>query len=146
MSANSLSKWGLLALVLLMLTAACKDKKIVGPDTPNPGTFSVVLSAGDTLRYFVNNENIVNVRVFQGATMPTGVHLEYRTESNVGYIDDNGLNIIAQADTIAHPCGANPCLDYHCDDTTVAKDAVYVYAVVSAETVATSQIGFFLKH
>lgn len=144
MTANSLSKWFLLGLALLLLTAACKDKEIVGPDTPNPGAYSVVLSASDSLRYFT--ENIVNVRVFQGATMPTGVHLLYRTESNVGYIDDNGLNIIAQTDTIAHPCGANPCLDYHCDDTTVAKDALYVYAVIGSDTVASSQVGFFLKH
>lgn len=130
-----------------LLASSCKtSKKITGPNDPNPSTYSVVLRADDTLRYLVNNENIITVRVFNGQTVPAGVEIRWRTESNVGYIDDNNQTIFAQSDTNSFPCGSNPCLDYHCDDTTLAKDALFAYAVVGAETVATTSVGFFLKH
>lgn len=137
----------LLCAVGLLLLSACKDKKITGPDDPTePGIYRLVLSANDTFRYFVNNQNIVTVRVFQGNNTPTGVRIKYRTESGIGFIDDNDQTMIAQSDTLAFPCGANPCMDYHCNDTLVFKDTIFGYAVVNAETVATTSVGFFLKH
>lgn len=132
--------------ILLLFISACKDKKITGPDTPNPGAYTLELRSDDTLHYFVNNENIITIRVFQGTTMPTDVIIKFETESGIGFIDDNNQTMRAQSDTVSHPCGANPCMDYHCNDTTVTKDAVYAYAVVSNDTVATASIGFFLEH
>lgn len=135
----------LLSAVGLLLLSACKDKKITGPDDEPPtGTYSLTLSANDTFRYFVNNQNIVTVRLVQGNNVPTGVIIRYRTESGEGFIDDNGQTMIAQSDTLAHPCGANPCMDYHCNDTLVFKDTIFGYAVVGVETVATTSVGFFL--
>ncbi|MBK6767229.1 MAG: hypothetical protein IPG71_13330 [bacterium] len=132
-------------LGLLLLFAACKDKKIVGPDDPPAGTYRLTMAANDTFHYFVDNQNLVTIRVTQGNTMPTGVRILYRTDSNVGYIDDNGQTMFAQSDTIAFPCGSNPCMDYHCDDTLVFKDTIFGYAVVAEETVATASVGFFVK-
>lgn len=135
------------ATALLLISASCKEsKKITGPDIPDPNDYSLVLSGNDTMRYFVDNENIIRVRVFNGETVPTGVRIYWRTESNISYIDDDDRPILAQSDTNAFPCGTNPCMDFHCDDTTVAKDAVFAFAVVNAETVATASLGFFLKH
>lgn len=140
-----LARAALCMLIVLLMVAACKDKKIVGPDDPPAGTYHLTMTANDTFHYFVDNENIVTIRVTQGNTMPTNVRIRYRTESNVGFIDDNGQIMFAQSDTNAFPCGANPCMDYHCDDTLVFKDTIFGYAVVAEETVATASVGFFVK-
>jgi hypothetical protein len=133
---------------VVFLLAACKEnKKITGPDDPNPGTYTLILQANDTLQYSVDNQNIITVRLYLGETIPAGVRLLWRTESNIGFIDDNDQTIFIQSDTVSFPCGSNPCLDYHCNDTTVAKDAVFAYAVLSTgDTVASTSTGFFLRH
>ena len=145
------SKWfsaGVLMLLLLaVLSTSCRNKSSTGPDgdPTDPGTHSLQLRANDTLYW--RQENLITVRVFQGNTVPANVIIRFRTESGIGYIDDNnGQTMYAQSDTIAHPCGANPCMDYHCDDTLVFKDAIFAYAVAHSETVATTSIGFILTH
>lgn len=132
-------------LVGLLMVAACKDKKIVGPDDPPADSYRLTMSANDTFYYFVDNENLVTIRVFLGNTIPVGVEIRYRTESDIGFIDAS-QTIIAQQDTILRPYGTNIPMDYHCDDTLVFKDTIYGYAVVAAETVATANVSFFLRH
>ncbi|NUO18250.1 hypothetical protein HUU59_02240 [bacterium] len=141
MSGRATYLWLTLCAAILLMTSACKDKKITGPDDPNPGNFRLEIRANDTLRY--NIDNAVVVRLFQGSGMAVNDTVLFRTESGIGFMDDH--LVIPQSDTLAHPCGSNPCPKYICDDTTVAKDAIFGYAISGGDTVATAQVGFFLR-
>lgn len=143
MNGRTLAFWLTLCAAIMLLISACKnDKKITGPDNPNPGNFSLELRANDTLRYDVDNQIVV--RLYQGTGMAINDTVRFRTESNVGFMEI--ALVIPQSDTIAHACGANPCATYICNDTTISKDTVYGYAISGGDTVATASIGFFLKH
>ncbi len=132
----------LFVLALTLLVTACKDKKITGPDTPIPGTFRLELRANDTLVYNINND--VVVRLFRGTALAVNDTVLFRTESGIGRMQ-NTL-VIPQSDSLAHPCGSNPCPRYFCNDTTVTKDAIFGYAISDGDTVASTTIGFFLRH
>lgn len=143
MNGRTLAFWLTLCAAIMLLTSACKnDKKITGPDNPNPGNFTLELRSNDTLHYNIDNQIVV--RLYNGTGMAVNDTVRFMTQSNVGFMDD--VLVIPQSDTVAHPCGANPCAKYICQDTTLAKDAVFGFAISSGDTVATAQIGFFLKH
>ncbi|MCC6476137.1 hypothetical protein IT157_03700 [bacterium] len=130
-----------LTLFVLLLSAACRDKTGTGPDGPNPGTYTLELRAPDTVHFGEAWDTIV-VRVYYGSTIPTGVSVHAYHESLDGEFYDN--TVIAQSDTVAFPCGSNPCLRYHCPEFTTETDVVTAYAILSGDTVATAQVGFVL--
>ncbi|MBL0060449.1 MAG: hypothetical protein IPP40_02895 [bacterium] len=143
MNGRTLAFWLTLCAAIMLLASACKnDKKITGPDNPNPGNFTLELRANDTLHY--NIDNPIVVRLYNGTGMAVNDTVRFITQSGVGFMDD--ALVIPQSDTVAHACGSNPCAKYICQDTTVAKDAIFGFAISNGDTVATAQIGFFLKH
>ncbi|MBK8130493.1 MAG: hypothetical protein IPK53_16860 [bacterium] len=130
------------ACVVFVMMSCKNDKKITGPDNPDPGAYSLELRPGDdTLQYFV--ENHIVIRLYRGTGMAVNDTVLLRTESNVGFLDEN--LVIPQSDTIAHPCGANPCVDYICDDQNIGKDVIFGYAIADGETVATASVSFFVE-
>jgi len=139
------ARWQLTPLTLLcafLVLLSCKsDKKIVGPDGQDPGAYRLEVRAGnDTLRYGI--ENRIVVRLYRGSAMAVNDTLLLRTESAIGFLDET--LVIPQSDTVAHPCGSNPCTDYICEDTNIGKDTVFGYAIADGETVATASASFFL--
>lgn len=138
---SSLAPLAMLSLFVLLLSSACRDKTGTGPDGPNPGTYTLELRPPDTVHFGQEWDTIV-VRVRYGTTIPTGVNVHAYHQSVDGEFYDN--TVIAQSDTIAFPCGANPCLRYRCPEFTTETDVVTAYAILSGDTVATAQVGFVL--
>ena len=130
----------MLALFVLLLSSACHNKTSVGPNDPTPDTYSLQLRAPDSVQYGTAYDTIV-VRLFRNGAIPTGVNVHAYHESLDGEFYDN--TVIAQSDTVAFPCGSNPCLRYRCPEFTTELEVITAYAILnSGDTVATATAAF----
>ncbi|MCB9357284.1 MAG: hypothetical protein H6506_00940 [Calditrichaeota bacterium] len=142
---NSISTAAVFLALILSLGSACRNKTSTGPNIPpDQETFILVMDAPDTIRYGVYTT--IPIRLFKGDGMAISDTLLLLAFSGVGYMHDD--LVIPQSDTINvnGGCGANPCVRYRCDDTTLAKDSVLGYAISNGDTVAYQATGFFLSH
>jgi hypothetical protein len=135
----------LLLLVLALASGGCRHKSNpVGPDTTQPGQYSIELRAPlvmyrDHVGGHVINDTIV-VRVFNSVGQWQGGKL-IRSQASVSH-DSVTSAATTWGDTTAHWWGCNPAIIYWGSGGVDGQESVHSWLIVGGDTVAEASVSF----